>query len=409
MGAQNRMKFFRAPLRTIAAVLLCTFSSGCAIYFPPEIFPQEQRERLGRLAIAATNQAPSISLDVTTSRGHSAAKSARAGALASIQGGFQAGGGGAIGPALGILLAPVFAVGGAVYGTFAGPSANEVEVSLPPLEKLLLDEEYQQALKMCVLEAITARTSWTVTSANTDSSEPAITLAIPNADTVMEVGIKEIGLTDAGVTNSSVILAIGGFAKLIRIADGTVISTAEYRQYSAIHSLEAWGQDGGILVRKELLATINSMAEHMVSDHLLTATQRPQYFSSLQPASFTPEPCLFCDYGPIVKEDRSLEFCWVPFPAPEDVADVNGTWLRNAEDIVYDFRILEEERRWVNYSNPVMIRFDINKSCYTPENKIDPCQEYVWSVRARFRVSEKMYATPWVTRYERNTFKTECE
>lgn len=394
--------------KIIAAALLCVLPTGCAFYSPPQIFPQEQRESLGWIAITVPSQAPVISVDVTTGRGDSAAKSAGIGALSSVYGGFVAGG---VGPIFGILLAPAFAVGGAVYGTVAGPSADEVKETLPALEKLLADGEYQKALKLKVLETLATRTAMVGNFENNGEtlvSELANAIATPKADTVMEVGLIEIKLLDGGVTNSEVFLAISGFVKLARATDGTVITTSKYLQYSAFHSLEDWGRDGGALVGKELVATIGEMAELMVDNHLLTATQWPDFYPSLQPASFDPEPCLFCDYGPKINADQSMEFCWVSFPAPGDVAYTNGNWLQDAENVVYDFRILRAERHQLIGLNPVIKRYEIDKPCYTLKDKLDPCNRYEWSVRARFRVSGKMYATPWITRHGRNSFKAEC-
>lgn len=396
-------KMSGAVFKIIAAILFCILPVGCA-HIPPPVFPQEQRDGLGRLAVVTTNQAPEISIDVTTGRGHSAAKAAGAGAAGSIAGGFYAGGVGAV---LGVVLAPVVAAGGAIYGTVAGPSADDVKAALPPLEKYLLEAGYQKAVKLSVLETIAATTDWPVVAecAGAETSlEQLGTSPFPNADAVMAVGLREINLQDMSLNNSSVVLRISGFAKLFRAVDGTLISTAEYQRQSVSRSLEAWGQDGGVLVRKELAALIGSMAEGMVDNYLLTATQLPAYPASLEPVGPRPGFCLFfCDDLPRMIEDSFPEFCWEPFPVAEDLASEQGKWLNSVENVFYDFRLVDTD------DHSTTSRYGIDKPCYTLENQTAQCRNYMWLVRARFRVAGKLYATPWVARDKRNFFRTPCE
>lgn len=74
------------------------------------------------------------------------------GALGSIEGGAQTGD--PFGLALGIVLAPVFAVGGGIYGAAAAHSEQETESAITAIEKLYDDDAFLNALDALIEERI---------------------------------------------------------------------------------------------------------------------------------------------------------------------------------------------------------------------------------------------------------------
>ena len=110
----------RHPIIILMSLALGVGQWGCATApkAPPPLLSEQVRANLGTIGVASAPFSPEAHLEAPTSgKWSGAGKGAAAGSLASIGGGLQSGH--PIGFALWIALAPLFAMGGAVYGAIA--------------------------------------------------------------------------------------------------------------------------------------------------------------------------------------------------------------------------------------------------------------------------------------------------
>ncbi|MBW2477823.1 MAG: hypothetical protein JRE63_10930 [Deltaproteobacteria bacterium] len=376
---------------------------GCALQRTSQPLPQEQRDSLGQLAVTAVHFAPHLEIDITHGRGHGAAKGAGGGALASLEAGLRSGD--AIGLLLGIVLAPVVATGGAVYGAVAADSAKVVDGHTKTFENYLLGTELQRLLKQDVIDQINLWTSHKVVrsdligSSNFDQVKDYHSES--DIDSVLEVGINEISLSDQSVSNTRVVLRVTGITRLIKVENSSVVFDQEYQYQSVSRDLDDWAAKDGALLKLEFQTAIHSFAERIVNNYLLTPARFPSKLFSLEATRPEPQHCFFCEDQIEPLDTCQPELCWRPFPAPDELVSPDGEWLQHAEDIVYDLKIRKFSDLYIIDIN------DIEQSCFYPEAPLEPCQLYVWSVRARFWVDSTEYVTPWQSNY-RNHFKTAC-
>lgn len=387
--------------RWVSVVLVALLLGGCATKSARPL-GTEQRQGLGRLGVATAHFAPSVVLEITRGKGDSAARAAANAALGTLEGGLQTRDG--FGFLLSVLLAPVIAVGGAVYGAVAGDSAAEVHRLADPLDEVLYGRELQQLLKEALLQH-TRRTAQPIARSDLRGSGAEGRWqdyrGEVDLDTVLEVGIREILLSDESVANTRVNLQVTGFARLVAVSDGGVVLEQDYLYRSIDRSLAEWSRNGGTRLRSELNAAFDQIAGRIADDYFLTLAELPPKLASLAATRPLPHFCFFCEAFLEPLPTATPEFCWEPFPAAADLVGAQGALLQGAEDVVYDLRVTG----LVKPSET--IRYDIAETCYRFTAPLTPCRVHWWQVRARFRVGERLYATPWVMD-ERNRFRPSC-
>lgn len=384
------------PKHFVSLLLCLLLFAGCAT----PVMPSEERDKLGRLGMATVGFAPEVVLDVTRGRGHGAVMGAARGASGSVAQSMVT-----LNPFVGVLFAPVVAVGGAVYGAIVADSADEVQKSINSIETLLPGMEFQQVLRQNVAEFTRRRTSQHFVRTDLLGSEspgqPRNFQDEKELDSVLEVGIWEIRLQDQSLSNTRVVLKVTGFARLVRVRNGSLCLEKEYRYQSAARDLDIWAQHGGSLVKDELKLAYEQIAGRIVDDYFLTVSDFPQPIASLAVTQPIPETGFFTAgfVKPLATQQPVLG--WQPFPSEQDVAGLDGERLKRASEIVYDLRIADQEEQFV------FSRHDLAQPTYKPETPLPPCRIYNWQVRARFRVDEAVSVTPWISD-KRNRFKTDC-
>lgn len=397
---EEKMSLPRFLPKNFVCLLLCLLLfAGCAT----PVIPRENRDKLGRLGMATVGFAPEVVLDVTRGRGHGALMGAAGGASGSVAAGILY-----LNPFsvfVGVLLAPVAAVGGAVYGAIVADSADEVQKSINPIETLLHGMEFQQVLRQNVAEFTRRRTSQRFVQTDLMGSEspgqPRNLQDEKELDSVLEVGIREIRLQDQNLSNTRVVLKVTGFARLVRVRDGSLCLEKDYRYQSADRGLDIWAQHGGSLVKDELRLAYEQIAGLIVDDYFLPVSDFPQPIASLAVTQPIPETGFFTAgfVKPLATQQPVLG--WQPFPSEQDMAGLDGERLKRASEIVYDLRIADQEEQFIFF------RHDLAQPTYKPETPLPPCRIYNWQVRARFRVDEAVSVTPWISD-KRNRFKTDC-
>lgn len=387
----------------LSGLLVVVLVSGCAGSGPRPI-SAEQRAALGRVGVATVHYAPDIAYHVTDSRGEGAAKGAAAGAAVSIYGGLSTGD--PFGPLIGLLLAPVFAAGGGIYGAVASDSAAVVRAQIDPVDSYFFVSELQQKLTLEVL----AHTAWRTTQSlariglkgSESAGQPKDFHDQTDLDTVLEVGLQQIALNDLGLSNQQIYLKVVASARLVQVRDGRLLAERKYDYLSVARSLAEWAKNDARHLNDDLLRAFEHIGGRMVDDLFLPVISLPKASSALVATRPLPEFCFFCSQGTKALRTRQPRLCWQAFPDVMTPDDDNGDRTVAQEGVVYDLWVKERAGR------TAVIAYEIEPTCHQLSEPLKACTLYDWQVRARYLVAGEVQATPWVTTLK-HAFKTKCE
>jgi len=383
--------------------------------------PPEARERIGTVAVVASQQAPRSNF-VTFAKGRP--QGAATGALV---GGAETGAAVAILAATGgaatpyvLFMAPAFIGAGAAGGALGGAMVSV------PTDKA---KEIEAAIRDWAAALDTQRTL-----ANRFAEVAAKTGVVriesgTAADSVLELAMVSIEFAGCvepfpfgparcpgGKRNPALALAVEARAQLLASGSGEELFARTFRYHSPRRELARWVADDGRLLNAELERAYQDLAERMHDAFFLTSNTEIAIASTLTGLPGSSPDYGLCWLGPrspaarpmLVSEMWTLPFAkgeiceasairfpavdslqpllrWDTFPRKADSQDVDG--------VTYDLRVWEVEdcaRRAVVYQRSGLA---------LPEHRLvaplAPGSRYFWSFRARFVVGGRTKTTPW--------------
>lgn len=247
---------------------------GCATVptGPPPMLTDSARANLGTIGVAATRVAAESHLEGPTSgKGSGTGKGAAAGFLGCILGGAQAGGYGA---AVGILLSPVCALGGGIYGAIAAETSERVEEAEATLNKAVVDLNIQEAMRERVFQIARQETRYPLVllTEQDPSARDAVVAGRSSAgqetDTILDVSVTRFGLEGGGI-NPPLPLVVAAHARLIRVSDGTEFYTASWTYRSGTRKFLEWAANNAEPLRAELDRSVQTLAEAILEELFL--------------------------------------------------------------------------------------------------------------------------------------------
>ncbi len=247
---------------------------GCATVptGPPPMLTDSARANLGTIGVVTTRVAAETHLEGPTSgKGSGAGKGAAGGFLGCILGGAH---GGAYGAALGILLSPVCALGGGIYGAIAAETSERVEEAEATFNKAVVDLNIQEAMRDRVFQIAQQETRYPLallTGQGPNAREAAAadrSSARQETDTILEVSVPRFGLVGGGI-NPPLPLVVTAHARLVRVADGTELYTAPWTYRSGTRKFVEWAANNAQPLRTELDRAVQTLAETIVEELFL--------------------------------------------------------------------------------------------------------------------------------------------
>jgi hypothetical protein len=246
-------------LRFVGWVLCITLVVGCAPALV-RMSPDDARAEYGRLAVFALETPPTVVFNrPVTSPGEGAKTGALVGAVAPILAGWEVGA--AYGAALGILVSPITAIGGAVYGAIAAQSEKEIARGAQVLDAVVAEFKAAQAVRDALMVRL--------------RREPYLDLAAdegtaPGTDTIVEVQVTDIGLIGQGI-NPNLTLSVGAVVRVRRAGVETLAEQLLVRGDS--RTFLTWAARDGNELRTALERQMGTVAERML-DAVLTRRER---------------------------------------------------------------------------------------------------------------------------------------
>jgi len=263
---------------------------------PPPMLTDSARANLGTIRVITTRVVAETHLEGPTSgKGSGIGKGTAGGFLGCIQGGAPAGGEGVV---VGILLSPVCALGGGIYGAVAAESSERVEETEATLNKAVVDLNIQEALRDRVFQIAQQETRYPLglitgnvpSARNTlvaDRSSPD-----QDTDTILEVSVPRFGLESGGINpplplvvtahatlmdsprewfriNPPLPLVVTAHARLVGVADGTEFYAAQWTYRSGTLKFVDWAANNAQPFRTELERAVQTLAETIVEELFL--------------------------------------------------------------------------------------------------------------------------------------------
>ncbi len=418
--------------RLLTAVFLVAELSGCATGAPgiPDYFADELYQpnaEIRKVALVTDLAAPDIEgVDLGSTRGQGAVAGAGAGALAGADV-LLSGSGGCTGSFCGaalLLLLPAFVLGGAVVGAASGHSADAL-AEAESNARAMLETGYLQAQVVERAQAYARdhvdlqfiRTPWA--DPETFAEEPSYAeLSIEEFDTVLEVELVRLTLERT--------LEMEVRTRLVSVDNDTELSNAQYQFTSEARRLEEWMANGATPLEEGIARGLQMLAEDIVDETFLlfhpaaptalladqAATAGPVPYYVLKPEYPALDYCFFCE-GPFSFRPHralgNLEFVevsstrptlrWERFPRVHDINRTDGQH-HQISDVSYDLRVFEAGIP--AGGPPVLVPAqqiysvrDLREPYNRIERGLEPCTDYFWTVRARFKLDGRKRVTEW--------------
>lgn len=390
----------QAAQTSVAVVLLLV---GCATPLAPSepssYASETQRAQIGRIAVVATQDAPSIAVEPTVSgKGGGAAKSAGTAAEVGLRGCILTG---PFLPICLVTLMPVTVLGGAVYGAATSPSKGEVTVAKHSIESVLGELDGGKRLRDQTLRM--AQKSWPhiVTGAPTREAAEETDPAIGEVDTVLEVGVTRLEAVKAqpDKKDAPLVIVMEARARLVSASDGREIYRGTHVFLSGPRRFLQWGENDAEPLRRALDVGFDGLATDIVERALFLYPLPKVEPFGLRP--LYPEKPGSLSFSKIATVDSLRPTLrWEAFPRTADL-ESSGNHLARARNIRYELRIARtaDEVAGIAAFNTVYEKNNLPEPQHTLEQPLEPGREYFWSVRARFELDESTRLTPWSTRY----------
>lgn len=177
---------------------------------------------------------------------------------------------------LSVLLVPVFAVGGAVYGAITTDSplpADMVAINQNQIDAAFTELKIQDSLRDRVEHLAQAKTNHKIVllpeegPSDQNSTYDYRQLTNKGIDTVLEAGFSYIETTPVSLGKTGLI--INADARLINVSNNTNIFYTQYQFRSSAYSLADWATNDARLVQETFDKATNKMARDILKDFLV--------------------------------------------------------------------------------------------------------------------------------------------
>ncbi|MBI5190188.1 MAG: hypothetical protein HZA22_05895 [Nitrospirae bacterium] len=245
------MAAFNKPAILLFAALLLL--QGCAT--APRI-PEAERASLGVIGVAKASFKPEPLIRRPAAGSCAGAgRGAAAGALTCIGAGFQGGNGYAA--SAGILLSPLGALIGCIYGVAAADTAEQVEADAAVIEPAVRGLDVQDGVAGRLMEAVAERTGREIVAipeagpASPDSGADIKTAAGLGVDTVVETSVLVYGITGAYSVDPPLDFVMTARFRVVKTGDGRVLYENTKRYNGGGVEFGEWAAGGGLLITSE--------------------------------------------------------------------------------------------------------------------------------------------------------------
>jgi len=405
------MKSRRSLSAALLAFCLISFSAGCATPTipptpPPRFTPDEPRPLDGNIALVTAGFEPRVRL-ITYSEGRprGAAKGAFIGAAtgaATCVIIFVPTFGGVYPPCYSFLAGTFGAVGGVAGAVGAVPKDTAREMT-DILKGAFDAPSAQENMASRILASVPEEFGLVPADAHGPAApgdRPDYKyLGEQGFDSTLEVNVLDAYLASTGGGNPLALFGMDAGARLVETEGGRELYSGLFRYQSMALRFERWAAEDAMLLRKETERAYVDIAERIAYELFLSPPSRARSRwsgTSCEIKPISPER----KYGffqrrvvssPMDSLQPVLE--WEPFPGEAyRKADREGA-LGGVSDVTYELIILKDE----NGRTPVEVyrRTGLTDSSHTVKTPLEPGTEYLWSVRAWYRLDGKPGRTQW--------------
>jgi hypothetical protein len=414
--------------KLLVITLIFAQLSGCATNAPqvPDYFasqsvgPNAVMQKVALVKVLASPKIDSVDLGYTREQG--AAAGAAFGALRGLDA--WASGGSCEGYACGayVLLLPVFVAIGALIGGIEGAETGYSFETIKEAEanaRARLQSHYLQT-KLLDHARDYATDNTDLQFIRMPSADPKIISEKPNYSTLSARGfdsVFELELTrlsfDWSVLSHTPSLKMEARARMVSVGTGALQSDGRYEFTSESRPLNEWVKNNAAILVAAIEQGIQTLAEDIVDENFLLfypllPTQKsgsgPVPVYVLEPFYPALEHCFFCEEPFSNRPHRSIgslkfvkvtstqpTFRWEPFLP---------TFRYHISDVRYDIKVFEAglPRNTKLVLVPTQLVYcerNIPRHYHMIKNKLDPCTDYFWTVRARFKHLGRERVTEW--------------
>jgi len=424
----------RRALRLVLVPALLS-ATACAPKWPPAPIPQRE---LGRIGIVTSRDDPEYRFQtLLEGKGQGAGLGAGAGAAACFEALASSPPRGQevlVVPLFLLVCMPIMAAVGAVAGATLAAPAQSVEDLRARAERGLaalhlnadalqaeLDYAHTVGLTVTPLDRAAG-------PAAQDDTLISYAQLAGTVDSVIELNVQRVSAITTGTNDLPVSFVLEGRVRTISARDGHVLRETPVFYHGLARTADAWLAADGAAVHEELQLGVRSLALQALDGLLLyrpwTAASEddddsvPPYALRVidpplrvNPFGNFPNPFkdLLCgeEYqnGPTwgwleryELETRQPMFRWEALPRSFDL--VIGDAPGQAQDVRYDLRIFYARGRQLADATRVAYeRYGLVEPSHVLEEPLPPCDEFRWTVRARFSVDGDSRATEWTGAY----------
>jgi hypothetical protein len=252
-------------------------------------------------------------------------------------------------------------------------------------------------------------------------------LSAEGVDTVIEIVLTRLSFDRPALLHASS-LEMEARARLISVDTGVVLSDGRYKFTSEARPLNEWMANGAAILTAAIEQGVQTLAEDIVDENFLLFYPIPPVEEGLNQSTteswhtqksrsgpvppyvlepFYPvlESCVFCE-GPFSNRPHraigNLKFVevnstqptlrWERFPRAYDLYHISG--------VRYDIKVFEaglpyNEKNILVPTQQVYSERNIADPYHRINKELNPCRDYFWTVRARFKLLERERVTEW--------------
>jgi len=266
------MKVLNRILTIVSLLVLLVIQPNCAHAPKHQTAPllsEEQKAQLGTMGVVTANFQPEFTFREPMPKGQAAATGAMAGFAGCVLGGLYSGN--PLGAAAGVVISPVGALVGGVYGTIEGVTESKKKETASALNEVVMDFKIQEMMRDRFLAV--ARDKTTYPFILLDEKGPTVPddevnyhpISDKGVDTVVEISVLRYGLWAEPGMNPPLSLFMTVTTKLKRVSDGVVVCNHTFR-YEGLEKLKftKWALDHGKPLRDGMDRSFESLSKEMV-------------------------------------------------------------------------------------------------------------------------------------------------
>lgn len=384
----------------LPVLVACASSQGSA---RPEM--PTSPASLGRIGLVATAGEPTYAFDaIVEGKGEGAAVGALGGAGACLDiAGRDSSGFGAV---VAIICLPVGLVAGAIHGGVVSAPEQSVDTARSRAQEGIDSLHLNQGLVRSGLDY---------------AQRVGLDLQVPGADTLIELGIERVKAISSGRKGVPVYFIFSLHVRLLAVSDHRVVDDYVLEGATVERSAEDWLAAEAAHLRADLAAGVRELVVTVIDDALIYRPATPAQ-ARHSTHDHVPGYALAIVDPPIrvrlpglhpLKERHcgaayqgGVTYGWLQRAAlpnlqptlrweslPRDFDCELGDGPGKAQDLRYDLRVFDAR-------GAVYERYGLTGTSHTLESALAPCQEYRWTVRARFTLDGTQRATEWTGAYQ---------